>query len=472
MMPVRDGRPTKADVDLAFRMTSSVDMIPGVARPWFLALNRGGEWTIDEAGRYVPFDGLTPRNVFSLNYVVEGDGRVVGLDREHRVLALDPGDAGFRMLLQLEQGPLWRPSVTRLPRAGVTLVTSKGGVRRLVGDRLEPWAEGKAMVAAGVADLYEIHDLAVFGAALFVGAGGAMAVRFDDGRWTRLPALNGNTPRGLSWGEYVREVTPAPASGAALIDTDRRHIALRFPGSDGAPVSADTLARFPDTMDAEGEKIFVASGPGEILRFRQINPDDAPIWSRLTSSGFEDIQGAFALRRGGEFIFGRPEAVPSRGWMVFASQDSIVVYDGHRMKPLAASASDVVGSLPRLIDVPGLDRVLISGDRGLFELDHDRSLRKLVVPFQTGGLPGPLIAPAPHARQVVVVAADGLFAFQADRTVARIPGGENVRVSFGDEILGEIPVSHDLLIRTGNALHLVVNKGSSRWPTCIAASGA
>ena len=86
LVPVKNGKPTKADFYQSFRLTFKVVSLRGLNGPIIFPLNRGGVWTIDPAGAYVPFGGDFP-NHFQDQYASDttSEGKC------HRPLAPDIG---------------------------------------------------------------------------------------------------------------------------------------------------------------------------------------------------------------------------------------------------------------------------------------------------------------------------------------------------------------------------------------------
>jgi hypothetical protein len=458
LMPVLDGAPTEADIGQVHRMISQVEMLPGVPRPWISAHNRGGEWTIDGDGRYAPFDGPSPSPGLSLEYEVEDSGRIVGLDHGGALLVLDPGAERFRQIKDMGGG--FR-IVSRVPRTDVILLNVKGAPLRLVGEEIEGWSEWTAAQRAGLSGVHGIYDLEEFGASLFSDGDRGIAIRFDDGRWAALPRLERRRGQARYHGEQVQRATAALASRAVLVETSERFLLIRFPEGAGQPLTTEVLG--PNrSRRSDHDRFYVIPATGELLRYRQRHPGEAASWSRLSANGFEAIEGGAAIVRSGTSLFDRLHHIPERGWMVFAGQDGVVVYDGRRMT-LAKGPS--LGRVPSIIDIPGSDLVLVSSDQGLLSLGRDLRLSPVAAPFETGGVNGPRFEPAAGTQGVMVYAREGVFLARPDGRFTRVPGSEALG---GGRLVGEIPVSRDLLVSGRNALHLIVNDRSPRWRTCVA----
>ncbi len=98
LVPVKHGKPTKADIYQSFRLTSKVVAVRGLARPIIFPLNRGGVWTIDAAGAFVPFGGGFP-NHYQDQYASDtSTGDVIGVSWTLGVYRLRPGETQFQRL--------------------------------------------------------------------------------------------------------------------------------------------------------------------------------------------------------------------------------------------------------------------------------------------------------------------------------------------------------------------------------------
>jgi hypothetical protein len=471
VMPVRDGAPTAADIGQAFRMVTEIQMFPGRPEPWIGALNRHGEWTIDASGRYAPYDGLAPASPFAKpTFISEPDGRLVGV-RDWRLLAVAPKEAGFREIHRFLQTDDTEPMIAlaRLTRDDLTLISAASDVQVLDGERLAGWPEAAQMRRAGIGRFVQVFDIPSARATLFEDAQGGLAVRYDGGRWAAL----GRLLRGrLDWQiEYVRSVEFAARSGVALVSTNERYLALDLSNGLGPAARLTPLGDVDKNPDGRGELIFVAQGAGEIISYRDRAPNTPPLWRRLTPNGFVAVCGSTPrLRRSGAYVLASPVDLPGRPGFAFVSDHGVSIYENGRIRDAVGEAGDV-GWYARIVALPGLGRTFVVSDGGLFELDRSDVIRRLAGPFVTGGLPSPSIAESPGMDAALVLAKNGLFAVRRSGRIEKAPGGEQLRPDFGANFLGEIPVSHDQLLRANNALYLVVTKSSPRWTLCRRAAG-
>ncbi|WP_146260158.1 hypothetical protein [Rhizobium tubonense] len=129
LIPVKNGEPTKADVYQSFRLTSKVVTVSGLGRPIIFPLNRGGVWTINAAGAFVPFGGDFP-NHYQDEYATDtSTGDVVGVSWKLGVFRLRPGETQFERLYAADGKPFVHPvSAAYVARLGGTAISDNSGL--------------------------------------------------------------------------------------------------------------------------------------------------------------------------------------------------------------------------------------------------------------------------------------------------------------------------------------------------------
>lgn len=456
LTPVLYGRPTKADVGQSFRMVNKPSELPGTDRVWLAAYNRGGQWTIDNEGRYTPFPGVDAQDMFGLTFVHEAtSGRLVAA-ADGNLLRFDHDLGAFVPMLRVaDQYQSIR--LTRIEREDLTLMIVGARVLRLRGDRAEPWSEFPE-------GLTQAFDLPGLRAVLFAGGDGILRIRRDSGVWTSVGQLTHDGHR-----DYVERVDQSPDGQTAL---------LRLRSTEGPSDRLLALTRSKDAFriqplgstdnsrDHSGPQILYASASDEILKFEQPNPGSSPRWSRLTAGGFSSIEGGLPLVRNGDFLIFSLTALPDRRATVFPTDEGLAIYRAGRMSLLPGPEGGL-GPLPDVVDLPTIGRTLILSRNGLFELTRDDRIVRLEAPFSTGGLPPPLIFDDPKRQAATISAREGLFLLKRDGRFERVRGG-SAPPKFGDERVASLPLSGDVLLDLDNALWLLVSPGSPRWRACAA----
>lgn len=129
LVPVKNGEPTKADYYQSFRLTSKVVAVPGLNRPIIFPSNRGGVWTIDAAGTYVPFGGDFP-NHYQDQYASDpSTGEVIGVSGKLGVFRLRAGELQFERLYSADGKPFAHPfSAVYVARLGGTVISDTSGL--------------------------------------------------------------------------------------------------------------------------------------------------------------------------------------------------------------------------------------------------------------------------------------------------------------------------------------------------------
>ncbi|AYV45273.1 hypothetical protein CFHF_03280 [Caulobacter flavus] len=469
-MPVRDGRPTKADVDAAYRMVGEVRLIPGSDEPWIRPYNRGGEWTINAEGRYVPYPGPTPNALFDLEMVHEpSPDRVVGM-RGDVVLARAAGAGAFAPIAKLGDQTLpGGPVIRRIADADLTLVLRKGQIHQVRGDAVAPWPEQESLKAAGVSGVIDIHDLPGLGAALFEGQDGALAVRYTDGAWRKAGRLR---PERWRPDDRIVDVRPVPKAGVALISTYTDHLVLVLSpdaASSRRAAIVDVTGIHDEEQDPGGWWTVASPTTGDVIRFGRVRPSAPLGWQRLVDQRFVPMDApawpaSNPLARAYDLTGGEG--------LVIRGDDGLALYRRGALTPIPQSSKAELGRHPEVVRLASLDRTYVISDRGLFELTAAGRLRKVDARFVTGGSLDLDIFELPQQRLALVRAKDGLFTLDADGEVLRVRGGEGFAPANLPKLFGPFPVSGDVLITDHNTLKLVVTPRSPRWKTCNAALAA
>jgi hypothetical protein len=97
--------------------------------PIIFPLNRGGVWTIDAAGAYVPFGGDFP-NHYQDQYASDtSTGDVIGVSWKLGVFRLRPGETQFERLYAADGKPFVHPfSAAYVARFGGTVISDNSGL--------------------------------------------------------------------------------------------------------------------------------------------------------------------------------------------------------------------------------------------------------------------------------------------------------------------------------------------------------
>ncbi len=164
LVPVNNGLPIEKEMFQSFRMTSKVVAVPGLDRAIIFPWNRGGVWTIDESGTFVPFGGAFP-NHYGDEYASDtSNGDVVGVSSKLGVFRLKRGEKHFQRLFAADGKPFVRPfSAVYVARFGGTVISDNSGLYLLKSSGTAESMFWDASVAPGgpgrVFDLPELNLL-------------------------------------------------------------------------------------------------------------------------------------------------------------------------------------------------------------------------------------------------------------------------------------------------------------------------
>ncbi|MGR9142108.1 hypothetical protein ACU8MP_06990 [Rhizobium leguminosarum] len=182
LVPVYNGLPIKKDLYQAFRMISKVVVVPGLNRPIIFPWNRGGVWTVDDTGTFVPFGGEFP-NHYGDEYASDtSNGDVIGVSDKLGVFRLRRGEKEFQRIYAADGKPFVRPfSAVYVARFGGTVISDNSGLYLLKSSgeiEILPW--DKSVAAGGPGRVFDLPELNLL---LFTGYGHAY-LRDDSGKIT------------------------------------------------------------------------------------------------------------------------------------------------------------------------------------------------------------------------------------------------------------------------------------------------
>lgn len=117
-----------------------VQILPGISRPVIFPTNRGGVWTIDEDGAYVPIVGMFPHDKpFSKVAFEEHTGRIIGFNTHtpKSVYVYDKQTEAFQELRIDTEAFGGFSSLLYVPRLQSIVLGTRKGLAVLRGDKVE-----------------------------------------------------------------------------------------------------------------------------------------------------------------------------------------------------------------------------------------------------------------------------------------------------------------------------------------------
>jgi hypothetical protein len=440
-VPVKQGVPTKADRGRVDLMADTVRMLPGVPRPIIYSrLRHDGAWTVSQDDAFVPLGGSFPQDFFD-KFALEPDtGRVIGKGGLG-LYVLEPGETQFRQLLATRDSPLRDiRDVTYVPRLRAVVISAVNGLYRLRGDLIEPFPDaGKD----NTGDVSRIFDLPGHNALVLQMVGGGLLVRYDNGQVIELYKFERSN--------YALAVHEMSDTGRLLIESSREQLEVTF------PTESETLRqpRVRVLWSRDGSTSLPKQFSRATNRYVVLGRPAGPFGllgkhglEYLGRSGLEAVPGGdFPQRRYVPIM----RDLPTRGVVLIPGEDRLYVYDGNKVIPVPHSSTGEIGDKVRIDELPSIDKVLLTTDRGVFEFTAERSVVPIALPFAATLGDFLTYAEMPASHTGLIFSTRGLFGIDRAGTVQRIPGTD------GGYGLGLIPVRNVFLAAT-NSLYLVKDK--------------
>jgi hypothetical protein len=120
----------------------------------------------------------------------------------------------------------------------------------------------------------------------------------------------------------------------------------------------------------------------------------------------------------------------------------------------------------RVLDAPSIGKVLLTSERGIFELTKQRTVKEIPLPFNMRSNPVMDVAELPASGVVILTTLKGVFVLDADGGVHTIRGGGQYEGSRLGNAYGVIPIRNEMLLAGSNKLFLVVDQSLSGDSVC------
>jgi hypothetical protein len=125
----------------------------------------------------------------------------------------------------------------------------------------------------------------------------------------------------------------------------------------------------------------------------------------------------------------------------------------------------VIGQYPRAYDLASIGRVVVTTQKGMFNLTKDGSLVAVSTPFPADGLPMPDIADWLESGVALVSTRSGLFALDSDLVTKPVLGGDKVGYVWRT-FTGINPGTGEMVLTGAHALFLAVDAERSHDDAC------
>jgi hypothetical protein len=163
--------------------------------------------------------------------------------------------------------------------------------------------------------------------------------------------------------------------------------------------------------------------------------------------------------------------VASRHEVIVTGETSIAVYDGqHPLRDVSGWSEEAIGPTVWVYDLPALDKVLIAGAHGLFELTRDDRLVELPLPPGTGTHVGN-VTEMPASHIAVIFTENTVLALDRAGNLTLIVGAGRVEPKFlGFNTVVRIPVREEVFVDAQNGHFLVRDEAITGAGSCDAAT--
>ena len=431
---VGNADPGPGENESGYHLGRNVHALPGVA--WPIVFRSLSPFRMDEQYKLTRMTGEWPQGVGSLNIrFAPGDtaGSVIGTGGLG-VYRLDPGMTDFRQIAAYKRGEKKSyTEVVRVDRMKSTIVGGTEGLFAVSDNALRPLP-----ITASVPPLVisNLTDLPVLGAIAWGSAQGNVQIRWDSGLLEEVKA-----PQPFL---HLRGIQELSDPALLILEFDKLTTVLPVQGKPGDR----RLSKTHPTPWPE-DRGWVSKLLGQFL-VSPTPPSSGPL-RRLGVNGLEDVPGA-------TFSRATMSDVSAIGAVLIKAQEGKFLYDGQRVTRFPTEKE--VGDYPIVWDLPSIKRTFMTSLRSVFEFTPDRQLRRIPLPGQLESGPWVHMVDLPGIRVGIFLAERGVFAIDANRGFALVPGGEQIaraRPTRPDRV---IALRNELMFVDASGLYVVTNRSN------------
>lgn len=438
---IKGSNPGPGEAGSSHRLALNVRSLPGVDWPIVFRHDISpSAWRIDTGHALVPMAGSWPQT-FGSSFIrfAAGDlpGKVVGA-ADLSVHVLDPGKLEFRQIATYKRGEAkFYLDVIRVARMNATIVGGTEGLFVVEGDTLRPFDD----VMKRSTSVATLTDLPKFGAIAWASKT-SIFVRWDSGRFEEI---------------------------------------LR-PGS--ALYRVEELEN-PDLLVFQfhsGTEVFPLTGPAGDRRISTIHPDPWPTSNRMGL--VSKVFGAYLLgpdndapgqlqRLGRNGLESVPGPVISKailqdltaiGLVLIRAAEGFFVYDGKELSRLEVGtefANQAFG-----LDMPSIGRAFVKTPDSLLQITREKRVERVALPGDFNAAGASFFVDMPTRKAALALTEHGVFAMNANLTIKRVSGGENIvraMISHPDSV---IPVRDELMLADRTGMYVVTDRQDAGRAGC------
>jgi len=429
--------PGPSESESGYYLGRNVHTLPGVA--WPIVFRSLSPFRMDEEYTLTRMTGEWPQGVGSLSIrFAPGDtaGSVIGTGGLG-VYRLDPGNTEFRQIAAYKRDEKKSyTGVVRVDRMKATIVGGSEGLFAVADNALRPLP-----ITANVPPLVisNLTDLPILGAIAWGSAQGNVQIRWDSGLLEEVKA-----PQPFL---YLRGIQELSDPAVLILQFDKMTTVLPVQGTPGDR-RLSTIRPTPRPDDRGG---WLSKLLGQYL-VSPSPPNSGPL-RRLGVNGLEDVPGA-------TFSRSTMSDVSAIGAVLIQAHEGKFIYDGQRVTPFPTEKE--VGDYRTVWDLPSIERTFMTSLHSVFEFTPDRQLRRIPLPGQLE--PGSWVhmVDLPGIRVGIFLAERGVFAVDANRGFALVPGGQQIsraRPTRPDRV---IALRNELMFVDAAGLYVVTNRSTGK----------
>jgi hypothetical protein len=318
------------------------------------------------------------------------------------------------------------------------------------------WDLWPRITNAGIGGVTYVRDSALLAASILLDGNRSVFALTDDNKIDFVGRFSDGGLHSLFDSRFAQ---------ASIIRGNRTVLAIRR-AKDGRGFAVETL--FSSSRENSVYRFHESKQFGQLIRFHEGSLFDwRKRWQRYGPAGFEDIEGGDV---GTVELFpkGWFRDLPTLGVSLIQGRERLYLYDGQRITPVRGSEKGVIGQTPFVHELSGIGHVLVTSDRGGFELRRDGSLLPLSGPLGEiyPAYSWILFADWPEAGLALASTRQGLLAIDRDLRWMPVEGAEEGGFHFGGPPFGTVPSTGDLLLSRSGDLYLAIDESRAPDKPC------
>lgn len=460
VVPIKNGQPTKDDVNATWRMVNTQVPLPNYPYPIFTPLNRRGVWTIDSNREWLEFKGHSPKGFLDKIKEEPWSGRTIIVRMhgdEDKALSLIKGSTEFNIIDRsginsrtiIEGKNLKSFSGPYILESRKETLVESGGLPYLVSDtKLVPWSDTENLKQLGITNIFSIYDAPALN--------GILILTRD---WNLYLYSEGHAQNIIQFSDevYGRLINLHDLNTAVFLL--QKSVFLLRKNDQNQMV---TVQKLNETK---------ARGAGKNYRYLQrydqlirYNPDLKKFkyrWEVLNPNGFERISNDIANIEGEPNdieVMGMITDVPPLGLTIYKDSHNISLYDGKNFIEVQKNYKDILKGFVSIVALPSIKRILVlSSESGVYEILQEGGIRKIEFDIGVTGLPLPQFIDWPSSNAALIITADGVYALDHELNTLKVNGSESVTSEYSRAFVSFIPALGDVVLKTREGLVSVVD---------------